>query len=66
MAEKYKLNKEDGGKILKVVIYAGISGAITALLTVLPQIQLPPEYAPIVFPIVNAGLVALKKFFEKS
>ena len=66
MAKTYKLNKKDGGQIAKVVLYAGISGAITALMTIIPNIELPAMYAPIVLPIVNVILVAGKKFFENN
>jgi len=64
MSERYKLNKEDGGKILKAIVYSGISAILTTALVILPQIELPAMYAPIVFPIINALLVAGKKFFE--
>ena len=65
MAEKYKLNKEDGSKILKVVIYAGISAAIASFITILGNVEIPGGYA-VMIPAINALLVAAKKFFEKS
>ena len=65
MAEQYKLNREDGSKILKVVIYACLSAVIASVITVLGNIEVPGGYA-VLIPAINALLVAAKKFFEKS
>lgn len=63
MSPRYSLNKEDGMKILKVVLYTAASAVIASLLSVLQNLDVPPEYAVIVG-IVNVLLVAGKKFFE--
>lgn len=63
MSSRYSLNKEDGMKILKVVLYTAASAVIASLLSVLQDLDVPPEYAVIVG-MVNVLLVAGKKFFE--
>jgi|TARA_Y100000310_G_scaffold275754_1_gene292453 hypothetical protein len=65
MAEQYKLDREDGGKIVKVIAYAGISAAIAAAITVLGNLEVPGGYA-VLIPIINTVLVAAQKFFKKA
>jgi hypothetical protein len=63
MSAKYTLNKEDGKKILKVILYTVASAVIASLLSVLQNLEVPPQYA-VILSIVNVLLVAGKKFFE--
>lgn len=63
MSPRYSLNKEDGMKILKVVLYTAASAVIASLLSVLQDLNVPPEYA-VLLSVVNVLLVAGKKFFE--
>jgi len=63
MSAKYTLNKEDGKKILKVILYTAASAVIASLLSVLQNLDVPPQYA-VILGVVNVLLVAGKKFFE--
>ena len=63
MSAKYTLNKEDGKKILKVILYTVASAVIASLLSVLQNLDVPPQYA-VILGVVNVLLVAGKKFFE--
>ena len=63
MSVQYKLDAEDGGKILKVVIYSGIAAGIASLIAIIPEVEVPIAWMWLV-PIVNTALVAVKKFFE--
>lgn len=63
-SKKFRLNKEDGVKILKVFIYLLISTTISFLLTILPQLDLGSMAWLI--PVVNVVLVALQKFIEEE
>ncbi|MFA5132995.1 MAG: hypothetical protein WC444_06740 [Candidatus Paceibacterota bacterium] len=60
---KYKLNKEDGKKILKGLGIACGGTAAVFLLDLLPQIDWG-TYAYIVIPLASALLNAALKFFQ--
>lgn len=62
-SKKYSWNKEEGKKILKVALYTGASAVIATLLSVLQDLDVPPEYMFMVGGI-NLLLVIAKKFFD--
>lgn len=66
---KYQLNAEDLTKIAKVIGYSLASTLIATLLTILPQISFPAEYAVIgglFVNIVNIFLVTAKKWIADN
>ncbi len=65
MSKRYTLSKPDIGKILKVVFYAGGSGVLVALLSILPDVEFSVMFAWTV-PVVNILLVAAVKFFKSK
>ena len=60
MSPKFRLNKEDLLKILKVLGYVAASAVIVELINLVPSMELPVWCVP----IVNILLVTLKKFFS--
>ncbi len=62
MSQKYSLNKTDGIKILKVLGWSAGSAIVSALITIIANIDLPVQYVWII-PIVNTILVTAQKFF---
>jgi len=60
MSPKFRLNKEDLLKILKVLGYVAASAVIVELINLVPSMELPVWCVP----IVNIILVTLKKFFS--
>jgi hypothetical protein len=65
MSELYSFNQEDLLKILKVAGYLAASTLITFLLSLIPQLNVPANWAWML-PIVNILLVAAKNFFTNS
>ena len=65
MSKRYTLNKADLYSIVKVMFYAGGSGAVVALVGLLPDIDIPAMFIWAV-PMVNIGLVAIKKLFANK
>lgn len=61
-SRRYQLNTQDLIAVGKAVLYSAISAGIGALITLLPQVDVPAQYA-VLIPIINAALVALKKLF---
>jgi len=60
---KYKLNKEDGLKILKVLGWTLGSALVAFVIDLVPQVELGMHYAWLV-PMINTGLVALQKWIK--
>lgn len=66
-SKKWRLNSEDAKKIVKVFLWSMSSAAIGFVITILPQVDVPPQYAAIaamVIPTVNTALVALQKLAQ--
>lgn len=64
---RFELNKKDGKQIWKVFVYSMISGACAFFLVLIPLLDIPPQYAAyaaLAIPMVNTGIVALKKFAD--
>jgi len=66
MSQRYKLNKEDGIKIAKVLMYASASAVLTAAIEILPQIEVPAVAYALLIPVINVALVSLKKYIENK
>jgi len=64
-SQKYQISKEDLLKMGQVLLWSGLSAVAGALLTLLPQIDIPAGYLFLV-PIINTVLVAVKKFIDKN
>jgi len=65
MSEKFSLDKADAVHVLKVFGYSVGSAAVGALITLIPSIHVPAQYAVIMgllIPSVNTALVALQRF----
>lgn len=66
MSVKYSLNKQDLEKIgIKFLEYVGLSAA-TFLISLIPQVNIPPQYAVtagVVLSVVGLLLVSAQKFF---
>jgi hypothetical protein len=60
---KYKLNKEDGLKILTVLGWTLGSALVAFVIDLVPQVELGAHYAWLV-PMINTGLVALQKWIK--
>lgn len=65
MADRFRLDMQDGRSAVKVLLWAAVSAVITVLIELIPQVELPGGLVPWI-PVVNAALVALKKFFEQK
>ena len=65
MSARYSLAREDGQKILKALLYSVASAGIVALMGLISTATVPPEFLFLV-PLVNAVLVAIKKFVEEK
>ena len=65
MSTKYQLNKEDGLKILKVIGYTVASAIIAVAIDIIPNVEIGANYVWLV-PIINTGLVSLKKLLENK
>ncbi len=63
-SKKYKLNAEDGLKILRVLGYLLASTAVAFLITLLPQLELGSMSW--LMPIINILLVALQKLLKEN
>lgn len=62
-----QLNKHDGKAIIKAFLYSLGASAIAFLLTLIPLINVPSEYAAVfalMVPTINTALVAVKRYFE--
>ncbi len=64
-SKRYSLNGKDGARIFKVLVWSGISAVLAGLLTMLPQIEFPPQVALFV-PIINTALFTLVKFAQQQ
>lgn len=64
---RYQLNKHDVHKIGRAALYSTLSGLIAFVIALIPQIDIPPQYAAAMaalLPVVNIGLVTLKKYLD--
>lgn len=62
-----QLNKQELTKIWKTFVYSMASAVVGFLITLIPGLNIPPEYAAIatfVVPIVNTILVTIKKLLD--
>jgi len=64
-SQKFQLSKDDLLKMGQVVLWSGASAVVGAVLTLLPQIDIPAAYLFLV-PIINTVLVALKKLLDQN
>lgn len=64
-SKKYQLNKEDGTKILKALLWSSLSAVIATLIVIMQQLEVPTEYMFLV-PIVNAFLYSVSKFLSNN
>jgi len=62
-SKRWKLDKEDGLKIARVLVYSAGSALIAALVTILADLDLPSWVLPLV-PVINTGLYALEKWLR--
>jgi hypothetical protein len=60
---RFSFNKEDAKNIVKVFLWSTASAGVTALIAFLGTFEVDAKYA-ILIPVINTGLVALKKFVE--
>lgn len=63
MSQRYTLDKTDRKDLLKVLLWTVASAIVAGVLGWLEVLPVEMQQA-IWFPIVNTGLVALKRFFE--
>jgi len=66
-SKRYSLNKKDVSQIGKVFVWSMASSVVSFLIVIIPQINVPADYAAIasmLIPIVNTGLVGVKKLLE--
>jgi len=64
-SQKFQLSKDDLLKMGQVILWSGASAVVGAVLTLLPQIDIPAAYLFLV-PIINTVLVALKKLLDQN
>lgn len=62
-SKKFSLNVDDLQNLVKVAFYAGVSAALTVVMTYISSLEVDPAVA-IFVPIVNLLLVAAKKYFD--
>jgi hypothetical protein len=68
MSKRYSLNKDDAKSLMKVFAWTIVSASVGFIIATIPAIDVPPQYAAItaaIIPVVNSGLVALKKFIDE-
>lgn len=63
MAKRFKLDKSDGGNLLKVLIYTVLTSIVVGLIAFWTNFDLPVQLLWL-SPLVNTLLVAIKKYFE--
>lgn len=66
-SKKWRLNSVDAKKIVKVFLWSMSSAALGFIISTLPQIDVPPQYAAIasmIIPTINTALVALQKVVQ--
>jgi len=64
---KFELSSADGKKILKGLGYSLSASLVAFIIAVIPQINIPAEYAAVValiVPTANTALHSLKLFLE--
>jgi len=62
---KYKLNQEDGVRMLKVMAWSLASTVVTVLIAFLNQTEVPMEYA-FLLPVINTLLVGVQSFLRDN
>lgn len=65
---RFKLNKEDGKHVGKVYLYSLCSAVLTATALIVANLDVPKEYVSafvLLLPVVNAGIVAGKKWLSE-
>jgi len=62
MSPKYKLDKQDGTKILHVFLYSSLSAVLAIVITLTQEIDFA-QYAFLV-PVINVMLYSAKKWSE--
>lgn len=65
MSAKYSLNKADGVKILTALGYLLASTTVAFAIDLLPNLDIGANYAWLI-PLLNMGLVTIKKFLEEK
>jgi hypothetical protein len=64
MANRFKLDTQDGKNAWKVLLYSVASSIIASLILWVSDVEFPRELVAFI-PIINVILVAAKDFFEK-
>jgi hypothetical protein len=62
---KYQLNQEDFIRMLKVMGWTLASTAVTVLISLVAQLDVPVEYA-FLLPVINTILVGLQSFLRDN
>ncbi len=64
MSDRFKLDREDAKKILKVALYSAASALVAGAISLLSKTEVPTTWIWLV-PSVNTALVALKKLLDE-
>jgi len=64
-SKRFRLNKEDWKKSLNALLWNLGALVVGSIIIFLADIEFPMEWA-LLLPVINAFLVALKKFFENE
>lgn len=62
-SKQFSLNMQDLKKIGLVLLWSGASAIVAALITLIPNIDIPTQYLFLV-PVINTILVSIKKFID--
>jgi len=65
MSPKYKLNQEDGIRMLKVMAWSLASTIVTVAIAILNETEVPMEYA-FLLPVINTLLVGVQSFLRDN